>query len=102
MKAICPNDPHHQEFITTAHVSEEWKVDAKGNWIETLEGIEIIHGPDPDNDWTCAICGAQAKILTIPETTYHEPIPNDRELAALRRGFNWASEHGWEDEHAED
>lgn len=98
MQAICPNDPNHKRFSTTAHVMEEWEVDAEGNFVRTIEVLQVDHGPDPDNEWACLECGAQAKVLTAPETPYREPVPSDEELAALRRGFNWASEHGWEDE----
>lgn len=62
MKAICPNDPNHTEFETTAHVMELWKVDSEGNFIETLETLQTDHEPSPDNDWACAICGATAKV----------------------------------------
>jgi hypothetical protein len=62
MKATCPKDPTHKEFITTAHVMEDWKVDEHGNFIEQLEVIQTDHGPDPDNNWTCAICGAEAEV----------------------------------------
>ena len=61
MKAICPKDPDHKIFITTAHVMEEWLVDEKGNWIETLSSLETTHAPDFDNIWTCGICGTEAK-----------------------------------------
>jgi hypothetical protein len=62
MKAQCPKDPTHKEFITTAHVMEDWKVDEHGNFIEQLECLQTDHGPDPDNNWTCAICGAEAEV----------------------------------------
>jgi hypothetical protein len=63
MKAICTNNAAHTEFLTTAHVMEEWRVDSEGNWIETTETIQIDHGPDPDNYWNCAICGAYAMVV---------------------------------------
>jgi len=62
MKARCPKDPSHKRFITTAHVMEEWRVDSEGNWIETICCLQTDHGPDPDNTWTCAICGAEAEV----------------------------------------
>lgn len=32
MKAICPNNKNHEEFITTAHIIQDWKVDSKGKF----------------------------------------------------------------------
>lgn len=60
MKVICPSNPDHKEFITTAHVAETWKVDSEGNFIEALSTDEVTHDPDFDNEWTCFSCNAQA------------------------------------------
>lgn len=62
MKARCPNDPKHDQFLTVANVMEEWKVDAEGNWLETTQALQTNNGPDPDNTWTCAICGEEAVV----------------------------------------
>lgn len=66
MQATCPTSPAHQRFVTTAHVAEEWLVDAAGNFLETMPpdggALEVTHGPDPGNTWTCADCGAQASV----------------------------------------
>lgn len=62
MKATCPNNQEHKRFVTTAHVMEDWLVDECGNFLEALEIIQTDHGPDPENNWTCADCGAQAKV----------------------------------------
>lgn len=35
MKMICPKCGGN-EFITTAHVMQDWKVDASGNYLETI------------------------------------------------------------------
>jgi len=60
MLAECPHNPEHRSFITVAHVSEDWKVDERGNWIETLETLETVAKPDPGNEWVCFTCGAVA------------------------------------------
>jgi len=58
----CPEDPEHNEFHTTAHVMQDWAVDRKGNWISTIDDcLQVTHGPDKDNGWACAVCGAAAK-----------------------------------------
>lgn len=59
--AICPNNKKHKRFITVAHVSQDWIVDEKGNWLETVdECLETVANPCPDNIWTCKECGAEA------------------------------------------
>jgi hypothetical protein len=63
MKAVCPNNENHKEFITTAHVMQDWKVDDEGNWIETIDAsVQTSHKPDPDNIWTCSVCNKEAKV----------------------------------------
>ena len=62
MKARCPKSRDHLRFVTTAHVQEEWVVDQHGNWIETRETLDTVHGPDAGNIWTCAWCGARAEV----------------------------------------
>lgn len=63
MKAVCPKNKTHKEFITVAHVTQDWKVDERGNWLETIhQGIETTHGPNPGNTWTCVECGEEAII----------------------------------------
>lgn len=60
MKAVCPNNPEHKTFLTTAHVQELWEVDSNGNFERVVETIQTVHQPDPDNEWTCSECDAQA------------------------------------------
>jgi len=63
MKAICPNNIEHKQFVTTAHVCQDWVVDENGDFLEEENScVEVTHGPDADNIWTCKICGAEAVI----------------------------------------
>lgn len=62
MKATCPNSPDHKQFITVAHVMQEWVVDETGIFQEALETIETTHRPDSGNIWTCRVCGADANV----------------------------------------
>lgn len=63
MKAICPNNIEHKQFVTTAHVCQDWVVDENGNFLEEENScVEVTHGPDADNIWTCKICGAEAVV----------------------------------------
>ena len=61
-KARCPNDGNHNRFITTAHVMQEWLVDASGNFLEEVSNLEVVHSPHSDNEWTCSQCGAVALV----------------------------------------
>jgi len=73
MKAICLNSFEHREFITTAHVMQDWTVDENGNFIEVRQTLETTSKPDADNLWTCAICGRTAKVLRdVTDLTYAE------------------------------
>mgnify|MGYP000997839950 CR=1 FL=1 len=59
--AVCPNNAEHKEFVTTVHVVQDWKIDNKGNWIETIsDATETASGPDINNIWTCSVCGSEA------------------------------------------
>ena len=64
MKATCPEDPKHRTFLTTVHVAEEWVVDRNGDFLEVYEDTvrETTHGPHPDNEWVCQICGCYATV----------------------------------------
>lgn len=65
IKATCPKNPEHKQFITTAHVVETWVVEADGTFIESIESVEVTHKPDPRNLWTCATCEADAKVEVL-------------------------------------
>ena len=60
MKAICPANPKHNRFITTAHEQHEWIVDETGDFVEDLGCLEVTADPDPRNCWSCQICGEEA------------------------------------------
>ena len=61
MKVVCSKNMNHDEFLTVAHVVQEWKVDSEGNFLNVYDDcIEVTHNPDIDNDQQCAICGAKA------------------------------------------
>ena len=62
MTAICPKNPGHKKFITTAHEVHEWVVDKQGEFIKDLGFIDTAHGPTKGNLWTCKTCGTEAKV----------------------------------------
>ena len=57
---ICPNNPKHKEFMTTAHEMHDWKVNGNGDFIDDMGCIEVSAKPNIDNIWTCTSCGAEA------------------------------------------
>ena len=61
MKAVCPNNKNHNEFITVAYVSQDWVVDSEGEFIRECDcENQTLHRPNSGNEWTCGICGEQA------------------------------------------
>ena len=62
MKALCPNSPDHKTFLTNAFVAQVWKVDAEGNFLESVWSDQTARRPDPKHIWTCGTCGALAKL----------------------------------------
>ena len=49
----CPKCGN-SEFLITPHVTQTWKVDGNGNYLETTEEcVETTYIPD-DDIWTCA------------------------------------------------
>ena len=59
--ATCPTPGCDEgRWITVAHVSEDWVVDANGNFQDNLGSIDVVSNPDPDNMWTCDTCGKEA------------------------------------------
>lgn len=60
MSKQCPNCGSNQ-FIVTAHIAQDWKVDTNGNFLSiTDDCTEIVHKPDNSDMWTCANCGYSA------------------------------------------
>lgn len=56
----CPNCGG-QRFVVIAHVTQTWKVDQNGMFVNCLEDcIDVIHRPDDDDIWECYECGHEA------------------------------------------
>lgn len=59
-KKICPKCGA-AEFIVTAHVTQEWRVDENGTFLSCIsECSEVTHQPDDSDIWACAKCGYDA------------------------------------------
>ena len=47
-----------ESFEVTAHVTQDWKIDCNGTFLESLnECVEVTHYPDENDIWDCANCG---------------------------------------------
>lgn len=65
IKATCPNNPEHNQFITTAHEVHDWIVDENGDFVKDLGCEEVAHRPNKDNNWSCLECGESAILTEI-------------------------------------
>jgi hypothetical protein len=63
MKAECPNNKLHSNFLASATVQEDWIVDGNGNVLAKLGQSAVIVEPSqlPDS-WKCADCGNAATV----------------------------------------
>lgn len=59
-KVVCPRNLEHKEFSVTAHVSEDWKVDEHGNFLDKIATIETVHAPDSGDMYWCIACKNEA------------------------------------------
>lgn len=60
MRRICPKCGNNT-FITSAHVMQDWEVEAEGNYLDTVNGcVQVDQDPDQDNSWSCSRCGTEA------------------------------------------
>ena len=56
----CPKCGN-ETFYVTAHVTQDWKVDKDGEFMEVIEDcVDVMHFPDDWDMWTCTNCGHEA------------------------------------------
>ena len=49
-------------FYVTAHVTQDWKVNRFGDFVEIVDDcIEVTHYPDDADIWGCANCNYEDK-----------------------------------------
>jgi len=59
---VCPKNPEHKFFVTSAVICQDWLVDGEGNFIEVREECtEIFARPQIENIWECDECGEEAE-----------------------------------------
>jgi len=69
-RVVCSKQPdayRHDKFITTVIKKHYWKTDAGGRLVEDINYAELVEGPKPGSNWTCAHCGADGRV--IPDTS---------------------------------
>lgn len=63
LKIKCPKSNKHKRFSVTAHVAQEWKVDEKGEFMESLaDCLEVTHRPEKGDLFSCLSCGSEAEV----------------------------------------
>ena len=46
-----------ESFEATAHVTQDWRIDGNGTFLQSLnECEEVTHYPNEDDIWDCANC----------------------------------------------
>ena len=51
-----------KSFEVTAHVTQDWKIDCNGTFLEALnECVEVTHYPDEMDIWSCSNCDFSAE-----------------------------------------
>lgn len=51
-----------KNFEVTAHVTQDWKIDCNGTFLEALnECVEVTHYPDETDIWSCSNCDFSAE-----------------------------------------
>ena len=62
-KHICPCCGG-EEFITTAAITQDWKVTGDGRFIEVVQDcLDVLAEPSDDNIWSCAECGCDDPVI---------------------------------------
>lgn len=57
----CPNNPQHNQFLGTAHVTQTWVINNTGGFLRAVdECLEVTHAPDRNDCVGCVECGADA------------------------------------------
>ncbi len=68
-KMVCPNGCNAR-FIATAHVTQDWYVDALGNFQDVIkECVEVTHAPDCYDTWRCEDCDTDAVAISEPDAS---------------------------------
>ena len=81
---VCPNHCG-AHFDVTVHVTQDWEVDAEGNFEKALnEAVEVTHGPQDDDCWACSKCGAEAEAIQCVIMVHDIKVPESDGVAHTR------------------
>jgi hypothetical protein len=83
MQAVCPKDPTHKQFITVAHVSQDWLVDSNGAYLAFMGEGENIAEPNAGNTWKCLVCETEAQVFENHDTSPIGRCPNCQEYGIV-------------------
>lgn len=71
-EAYCPNNCSEKQWLATAHVTELWIIDSRGDFVDdaTTHGLvypdsSVTHAPDSEDVWTCTTCNSEAKFRKV-------------------------------------
>ena len=60
---VCPNKCPAKTFFATAIVTECWKVDELGDFLEVVEGeTQVLNSPSTHSYCVCVTCGEEATV----------------------------------------
>ena len=84
----CPRCGN-MSFYVTAHVTQTWRVDEEGDFIEEISSCdEVTHRPDDDDIWSCANpdcnwsgAGSEAIVDSENTDTKEEPVTQPGSMA---------------------
>lgn len=65
LRAVCPNDPAHKRFFTTAVEIHEWDVDEFGECVKDNGISDILRYPDSSVAWVCIVCTIEATLEKV-------------------------------------
>ncbi len=66
LRATCPNNPKHEEFVVVLYVPQKWIVARDGFLLGQDDYIESDpQPPTVDDVWVCWRCGDRAKVEEV-------------------------------------
>lgn len=67
---VCPMC-NWTEFYVTAHVTQDWKVNASGVFVDTINDcMEVTHSPNDEDLWCCVNCGHEVAGSDLLRTVF--------------------------------
>ena len=97
-RLVCPNNPKHNRFYAHAQVSEEWIVNERLDWEETVEGSsDCLRYPEFGDDFICADCERKGDYDVMPLVENNESVPATLTWCTTHVMVNDTAIHEWMD-----